>query len=439
MRSSTAVRSTAGRALLHHLLASLGVIAAVLALVALGEWRTAEATAEATASRSATTIAAAVGEALESADFGDRQRPADRASIDRALAPAFATGSIVRAKIWRVEGTQVTVVHSDEPRLIGEVRPFDPGLARRLDSGEAVVLPVPDDNEHRFEANHPADLREVFLGFTDRAGTPMRFELYVKVDVSGDVLRSLRGQLPILAIGLLLITAGMIPLSVRTARRLDRLAAERAGAVHYAVTAAEEIRRDVAQRLHDDVIQDLAATGLALGTIASDPQMTSENAQVLRRLAGVLGKDTEELRALALAAAPSSDRSLADHLTAVLSLHPRPPALRVDEPDDPLPAPVAELMWRVAAELVRNSAQHAGASQILVELRRHEGRVRLTVGDDGGGMDDTRERDDHLGLALIDHAVSQQGGTMTIRSAPGTGTTVEVTMTLERDQSWNLS
>ena len=61
------------------------------------------------------------------------------------------------------------MVYSDLDEIVGEVRPFSAELATRLDAGETVVLPVPNDVEHRFEAGLPVELREAFIGFTDTA------------------------------------------------------------------------------------------------------------------------------------------------------------------------------------------------------------------------------------------------------------------------------
>jgi signal transduction histidine kinase len=59
-----------------------------------------------------------------------------------------------------------------------------------------------------------------------------------------------------------------------------------------------------------------------------------------------------------------------------------------------------------------------------------DGTTRLVVTDDGHGFDPQvrarREEHGHLGLTLVDEVVTQAGGKLTVRSAPGAGTTVEM-------------
>ena len=58
------------------------------------------------------------------------------------------------------------------------------------------------------------------------------------------------------------------------------------------------------------------------------------------------------------------------------------------------------------------------------------GATRLVVRDDGRGFDPTerarRADDGHVGLSLLEELVRQSGGTLSVRSQPGEGTTVEL-------------
>jgi signal transduction histidine kinase len=56
--------------------------------------------------------------------------------------------------------------------------------------------------------------------------------------------------------------------------------------------------------------------------------------------------------------------------------------------------------------------------------------VRLSVADDGRGFDAGRRArradDGHVGLTLLQGLVAEAGGTLTVASKPGAGTTVEL-------------
>jgi signal transduction histidine kinase len=91
-------------------------------------------------------------------------------------------------------------------------------------------------------------------------------------------------------------------------------------------------------------------------------------------------------------------------------------------------SPADPLIYRVAREALRNVAEHAEATTVSVEVTRGAGAVTLTVADNGRGFDGARRAQraggGHVGLTLLEDLVTEAGGTLDVRSAPGTGTTV---------------
>ena len=72
-----------------------------------------------------------------------------------------------------------------------------------------------------------------------------------------------------------------------------------------------------------------------------------------------------------------------------------------------------------------NAARHAQAKRVGIILEREQGRVRAIVEDDGLGFDvDEALRCGRLGLLGMRERVEMLGGTFSIESAAGTGTTV---------------
>lgn len=412
-----------GRALRRHLMATVAITLLVSALVVTAEFYVAHQEADRHAHVTANRVAD-VADVLAELDFDDEARA--RQTAHDVLAPLITTKVVDRVKIWRVEGERVRVVYSDEARLVGSVRPFDPRLAKRLDAGEIVVHAVPDDHEHRFEQE--TAMREANMGFTDRSGSPMRMELYVAADPGESLGRALRVHIPLLGGGLIVLGALLTPLSIRAMRRIGRLAQERQDALAYGLAASEIARNEVAHRLHDGVIQDLAAVSLTMGSLA---ERTGEpdTATMLRRLAEVLGTDIDDLRRLAHESAPLLGDSLADHL-ARLPLR-ADVALAVDEPTDLPTTAVTTLLRRVASELVLNALKHARPSRIDVRIQRTGDVLVLTVADDGVGFDQASRDSGGLGLLLIEHAVTSEGGTFDIEGTPDTGTTATVTITVD--------
>jgi signal transduction histidine kinase len=406
-------------------LAALTALAAVLlcGLVALGVRLIGEAEGERTAHRVSTQVAAAVLVRLAEYDLTGFA-PDDRARLAGDLAPFVESGMVFRIKVWKVEGDRVRIVFSDEQRLESQVRPFDAELAARLDAGETVVLAVPDDAEHRFEADRADDLREVYIGFRDAAGAPARFEIYVPVDVTGTVAHAMGVLLPLALAGVLVLACAMIPLAVAVARRIDRHRRERHDALHYGLAAAELARRDLARKLHDDVIPDLAGAGLLLDTAATAPAPRA--VELVATVRERIHDSGRRLRALLSDLAPPAiDAATAPQAFArlVSGLAGDGPATTLEVADDLRLGPdAAVLLHRATGELLRNALTHSGATAIRVAIAPEDGgRVRVAVSDDGRGFDPAApSRPGHIGLLLVRRAVEDAGGTMTVRSGPGT-------------------
>jgi len=81
-------------------------------------------------------------------------------------------------------------------------------------------------------------------------------------------------------------------------------------------------------------------------------------------------------------------------------------------------------LYRVAQEALHNALRHSGAARIGVRLSRTPRRVILEVTDDGSGF--APGAPDGLGFASMRGRAASAGGTLTIRSAPGAGTTVKL-------------
>ncbi|MEV8085417.1 sensor histidine kinase [Pseudarthrobacter oxydans] len=99
-----------------------------------------------------------------------------------------------------------------------------------------------------------------------------------------------------------------------------------------------------------------------------------------------------------------------------------------------IPKDCASLLYQSAREALSNAYNHSGASHLTVQLAAVDHGIRLVVADDGTGFDRnaaTCGRHHGYGLRLMSVAVHEAGGTVDIRSAPGQGTSVTVTLPLD--------
>lgn len=80
----------------------------------------------------------------------------------------------------------------------------------------------------------------------------------------------------------------------------------------------------------------------------------------------------------------------------------------------------------IVKEALNNGAKHSRASEIVVRLSTIADEIELEVSDDGRGFDVSRVRDGGHGLANMRERARRAGATMSIESAPGTGTRILV-------------
>jgi ligand-binding sensor domain-containing protein/signal transduction histidine kinase len=223
----------------------------------------------------------------------------------------------------------------------------------------------------------------------------------------------------------------------------------------YAATFAE--RNRVARELHDSLLQGMAAALLHMKGLrkrfapTAPPQRPEAVAGALERIESLIGNNMEETRrfvwdlrdgaADVIPLAPALERlvheiarqrsSLDRDRDRAIKLRIDPSAARATLAQHPR----RELL-RIAQEAVNNAITHADASQIEVRLARAGDKLTLAVSDDGRGFDPGQAAGataGHFGLlGLRERAASI--GALVVQSAPGQGTTVEVTIDLlERD------
>jgi signal transduction histidine kinase len=117
----------------------------------------------------------------------------------------------------------------------------------------------------------------------------------------------------------------------------------------------------------------------------------------------------------------------------VQALAARTPQPRVDlvAADVPRLSPAVEATaYFVVAEALTNALKHAYASNLRTTVEYHEGLLRIDVTDDGVGGADMSAG---WGLLGIDDRVSAVGGTLTLRSVPRRGTSVQAVIPCAAD------
>jgi signal transduction histidine kinase len=94
----------------------------------------------------------------------------------------------------------------------------------------------------------------------------------------------------------------------------------------------------------------------------------------------------------------------------------------------PLPDATADAFFRIAQEALNNAEKHASASRVRVSLHHRAERLELSVRDDGVGFDMNMLEADRFGLRGMRERAELIGAHLTVKSSPGNGTSVLVSL-----------
>jgi signal transduction histidine kinase/ligand-binding sensor domain-containing protein len=229
-----------------------------------------------------------------------------------------------------------------------------------------------------------------------------------------------------------LCALGLVPLAFGLYRlRVARLRA------HYVGMFTERTR--VARELHDTLLQGMSGIAMQLRSIRARldkaPAGPDDPRRELERLQDTVTHCLEEARRAVwdLRDQGRRDSALGPALARFARRLFRPVRtaydLKIDGPIRQLPNAVEDELFRIAQEALRNAVTHAQATLVRIHLCYDVEAVTLTVSDDGVGFDPGAthpEERGHFGLAGLHERAAKLGATLAVRSAPGTGTTIEV-------------
>lgn len=176
--------------------------------------------------------------------------------------------------------------------------------------------------------------------------------------------------------------------------------------------AIDDERARIARDLHDDQAQLLAAAQIALAG-------GREQARgIFKRLETELRSRVRELRPARLGEG-GLEGALRAELDRLCEAGIKARLKRARGGDDaPLPRAVEELCYQVAREALANVVRHSGATSVEVALERRNGAARISVVDNGRGIEPNRAGGG-MGLEGLRERLELMGGSLTIDSRPG--------------------
>lgn len=199
--------------------------------------------------------------------------------------------------------------------------------------------------------------------------------------------------------------------------------------VRRVIEAQELERRRLARELHDETGQALTSLLLGLKAIRSAPdEAAAERAET--ELRDLVVRALRDVRALAVELRPSAldDFGLVPALERLAAtLRERSGlavAIEAGLPDERLPPELETALYRLVQEALTNVVKHADAKSVSIIVSRRDGGVSAVVEDDGRGFSEADVRADALGIVGMRERLALLGGTLTVESAPGKGTSL---------------
>jgi PAS domain S-box-containing protein len=241
---------------------------------------------------------------------------------------------------------------------------------------------------------------------------------------------------------------GAVGIDITLRRRAEEALRESEQRLRYLtsqlLSAQERERKRISMELHDELGQSLALLKLQIRAIerglGSEQQDLKDGClELLLYLDGVI----DDVRRLSRDLSPailedlglqSALRYLIDGVSKHYTVR---YAFEVEDLDELFPADAHITIYRIFQECLTNISKHAGATEVSITIKEQAGLVSLVLEDNGAGFDPVqvaarRGSGRGMGLAALDERARMVGGTLKIRSQPGSGT--RLTCTIPVDQ-----
>jgi PAS domain S-box-containing protein len=203
------------------------------------------------------------------------------------------------------------------------------------------------------------------------------------------------------------------------------------------VQAQEEERRRIAREIHDGLGQLLTAIKLNLEILEDSLPIQEDAGKRIGEMKQLLDSVLKDAREISYNLMPSvlDDFGLGPGLQSLCEQFSKRTGLKVSFHEHGLEermAPDVEIgLYRIVQEALNNVAKHAEAKEVEVQLVRHANRLRMTIEDDGKGMDaglPARKPSGSGGTGLVSmrERATSFSGSFLIDSTPGNGTLINV-------------
>ena len=200
----------------------------------------------------------------------------------------------------------------------------------------------------------------------------------------------------------------------------------------------EKESKRIGAELHDGIAQTVSAVKMRaeIALMQQEKQDTAEIKRSLESIIDIAQGAVEEIRRISRNLRPSMLDNLG--ILPTISWLRREfessyPLIKVQEQieieEDHVPIPLKTVVFRILQESLNNIAKHSQATRVRLSLVRADGRIDVTVEDNGSGFDMKKVVNDEkslrgLGLTSMKERAELLNGTFSVASLKGEGTTV---------------
>ena len=218
--------------------------------------------------------------------------------------------------------------------------------------------------------------------------------------------------------------------------------AQLASRMNLQLAAQRDERKRIAQELHDTLLQGFTGVGLKLEALASGlpPALSKTKAQLEKALEQIdqylveARRSVWKLRSTALESSNNFQEALAKVSERALANSGIQLSFSRQGKERKLQNVVEENLLRICEESVANAAKHAGPTRVEVTLEFNRADVQLRIRDDGSGFDASSSKEGHFGLVGMRERVKSMNGRFSLKSQPGAGTEIAVTIPTKSGQ-----
>jgi len=201
----------------------------------------------------------------------------------------------------------------------------------------------------------------------------------------------------------------------------------------------EKERQRLANNIHDYIGQSLACAMLKLGALEKEVALTSEVKDILQEVRAQVEQGIQYARTITFELSPSILYKLGFEAVVewladrMQELHGISYQIKSDRnlkiPDNE----TRVILFRAVRELLMNIVKHSKAQNVFIAMRKKNGSLEISIKDDGTGFDIARssQKTEGYGLLSVREQMAYIGGSMSIESTGGKGTSVKIVSPLE--------